>query len=109
MLRLFRRHLKKDALPSDTYAAIRQHPIDERGRLYMEALSLPQNLRQSEVHPRILVLLIESHTVMTKKALLPSVEAYLGSHAQYLVYYYHQIFVDQKENQRIYFFKQPLI
>ena len=48
LLRLFRRYLKRGALPSQQYARIREKPIRMQGQLFAEALGMSKDLASSK-------------------------------------------------------------
>ena len=108
-LRLFRRFLKKDAISLDALIVIRTKPIEQRANFYTQFLRVPAELANNERTPRILIILIESHKIVIKKKLSPESRAYLGVHARTLLPQFHQIFMDNSENQRLLFFRDPLI
>ena len=63
LIRMFRRYLKKDALPTKTYYEVRTQPLNQQGYLFGKALNLPEEMAQDENTNTALMLMINSHRI----------------------------------------------
>ena len=101
--------MKKDALSKDTYRQIREAPVSQQGRLFSEALELPENLMAQERNHMAVLLMINSHRVVFKKQLIPAIQSMMQPYIQELWPQYFEIFSDNSCNQRVIFFQDELI
>lgn len=109
MLRLFRRYLKKDALPKERYKEIRECPIKMQGQLFAEAMGLPEELAANRKSQHAVLLLVNSHRVVFRKQLIPSCKSLMKTHIAELWPLFFEIFQDNNYPQRVTFFKEPVV
>ena len=82
LLRLFRRYLKKHALPKGTYRKIRNQALKHQGELLVQALKLPDELSQQKMAQMAVLLLINSHSLTHRKQLTAECCSIMGQNAE---------------------------
>jgi hypothetical protein len=67
LIRLFRRFLKKNALPKEIYDQVQKVPLAEQGALYSKALYLPEELAKQPKMQLAMLMLMKSHQIVCRK------------------------------------------
>ena len=63
LIRLFRRYLKKDALPQKVYNEVRLEPLAKQGYLFCQHLKIPEEFLTDEQTSIAMMLMINSHRI----------------------------------------------
>ena len=109
LMRLFRRYFRKDALSQREYDSIHEHPLQEQGLLFADALGVPHALWAQPRTQHALLLLIDSHRIMRKKMLVPLCQATMGIHLPDIHVPFFTAFNECSLRHRKRFFSDPLV
>ena len=100
VIRLFRRYLKKDAMPKAMYKRIHAQAICEQGALFCEALGMPRDLAEKPKSARAVLMMISSHRITRKKKLIPHARRFMGRLANEIWMNYFEVFNENSQRQR---------
>mmetsp|Transcript_38270 Transcript_38270/g.50192 ORF Transcript_38270/g.50192 Transcript_38270/m.50192 type:complete len:92 (-) Transcript_38270:402-677(-) len=67
LIRHFRRFLKKDALPPETYQKVHLQKLKQQGKLLCDALEIPIELQSDVKTPLAILMMVSSHRITRKK------------------------------------------
>lgn len=109
LIRMFRRFLKKEALPKSTIAQIHMQPLGMQGHLLADALGVPSALMQQPLTAKALLMLVCSHRITRRKKLTPQARSLMSQNAQFIWDRYYEVFNENSTRDRVTFFSDPLI
>lgn len=109
LIRMFRRYLKKDALPLDSYESIREESYTRQGYLFCRAFGLPDALCKRKQTQMAVLLMVSSHRIVWKKSLIPICAEMMKPYLPQIWPLYFKIFNETSHKQRVLFYAEPLI
>jgi len=105
LLRMFRRFLKKDALPQSVYSELRKIEMVSVEAFILTKLKLPDEIMALEDTGPACLIMLNSHNLVSFKKLLPQYRHLFQTvRVDTLLKNYYTIFQDNNSLQRISFF-----
>ena len=109
LIRNFRRYLKKDALDEDQAKKVYNAPLEQQGKLFCQAMGLPEHLTDQPWTQMAVFMMINSHRITRNKRLVPEAKKIMGRSAGAIWEKYYEVFNENSHKRRSVFFKDPAV
>ena len=109
LIRRFRRYIKKEALPTETYAKIFSKPVTKWASHFCKAFQVPDELASDTRVQNAILLLVASHRITRRKTLIFECKLLMAQHIDDLWPRYFQVFNDSNQRYRLSFYTEPLV
>ena len=109
LVRRFRRYLKKEALPWETYQRIFSKPVIKWGPHFCKAFNVPEPLRSDPRTQNAILMLVASHRIIRRKHLIFECRLFMAPYIDDIWPNFFLVFNDSNQRYRLKFFAEPLV
>ena len=109
LVRRFRRYLKKEALPWETYQRIFSKPVIKWGPHFCKAFDVPDPLRSDPRTQNAILMLVASHRIIRRKHLIFECRLFMAPFIDDIWPNFFLVFNDSNQRYRLKFFSEPLV